>query len=307
MIPESYISALKDGNVVAFPTETVYGLGASVWNEEAVKKIFELKGRPSDNPLIVHVSDLTQLRELASNVPDIANTLAKAFWPGPLTLILPKTDRVPDLVTAGLDTVALRMPDHPLAIALIRSVGPLVAPSANISGRPSPTSSKHVRDDFGDRIPVLDGGDTQLGLESTVLDLSGAQPLILRPGAIGPEEIRERTGIKVIYDDSDSDLKPRSPGQKYTHYKPKANISYGPVDGFRDDTLYLMQSGDSSSENIISYNGDLKTLSQELYRRFREADQLGYKNLHIDTIEDYKATFPSLYKALMNRIRKASG
>ncbi len=220
---------IKQGGTVAFPTETVYGLGADALNPEAVQKIFQAKGRPQDNPLIVHIADTEQLDVLAKEVSDSARNLMDAFWPGPLTLIFRRRDIVPDVTTCGLDTVAVRMPDNPVAIALIRQAGtPIAAPSANISGRPSPTTAEHVIADLSGRIDaVIDGGPVRVGVESTVLDMTSDIPVLLRPGEVGVEQIREYVGEVLIgYTDTQvgAGEAVRSPGLKYTHYSPETRL-----------------------------------------------------------------------------------
>lgn len=218
--------ALKKGELVAFPTETVYGLGANALKPDAVASIFRVKGRPADNPLIVHVADPAGLEPLVSEVTPLARKLL-AFMPGPLTLVLRRSKQVPDLVTAGLDTVAVRMPDHPVARRLIELSGvPVAAPSANRSGRPSPTQAWHVLQDLDGRIPYLvDGGPCQYGLESTVVDVTGPKPVILRPGSITAAMILSVTGVSpVLQDTADADV-PRAPGMKYRHYAPKARVA----------------------------------------------------------------------------------
>ncbi|MTI87573.1 MAG: threonylcarbamoyl-AMP synthase [Balneolaceae bacterium] len=304
-VDQTYIDIIKNGGVVAFPTETVYGLGADAWNAQAIQKIFEVKGRPSDNPLIVHISDIVQLDEFVDEIPDIARTLTQHFWPGPLTMIFPKKQQVLDIITAGLGTVAIRMPDHPTAIDFISRTGPLAAPSANTSGRPSPTKTTHVRHDFGADFPVIDGDFSRIGLESTVLDITGDTPVILRPGKIGASEIEQAIGQKVILDKAESQSAPKSPGQKYSHYKPKAKVVYGEISDLDKHTLYLTQNNSSGSTNVVCYNGDLKKLSRELFDQFRQADIQGYDRVHIEEIEDFKPSNPALYTALKNRIRKA--
>jgi L-threonylcarbamoyladenylate synthase len=221
--------ALRAGELVAFPTETVYGLGADALNPTAVDAIFAAKGRPGDNPLIVHVAHVEDIQRLTTTVPPLAVLLLDAFAPGPLTLILPRSALVPDNVTAGLDTVAVRIPAHPVARRLIELSGvPVAAPSANRSGRPSPTRAWHVADDLDGLIPfIIDGGACEFGLESTVLDLTGPVPQILRPGAITAEAIAQVTG--QANDDgpatpATASLAPRSPGMKYRHYAPKARL-----------------------------------------------------------------------------------
>ncbi len=213
---------LQSGGICAFPTETVYGLGANAFDEAAVAKIFRAKGRPQDNPLIVHVADPVQLDDICIVTP-IAQKLMDRFWGGPLTLILPKTDKIPLAVTAGLSTVAVRMPSHPVANALIRLTGlPIAAPSANLSGKPSPTCALHVKDDLEGRADcIVAGGDCLWGVESTVLDLTAEIPTILRPGAVTHEELTEALG-KVIFGTGSG--APKSPGMKYTHYAPDAPV-----------------------------------------------------------------------------------
>jgi L-threonylcarbamoyladenylate synthase len=219
---------LRDGEVVAFPTETVYGLGANALSDDAVEKIFLAKGRPGDNPLIVHIADEAQLQTVAEAVPEKARRLMDAFWPGPLTLILPKTDRVASLVTAGLDTVGVRMPNHPAALALIRQAGvPVAAPSANRSGRPSPTTAAHVLADLDGRIAgVLDGGPTGVGVESTVIDVTVEPPIILRPGGVTREQLEAVIGpvkLDPAFSAGSAET-PRSPGMKYAHYAPEGEM-----------------------------------------------------------------------------------
>ena len=252
---------LRQGEVVAFPTETVYGLGADALNPQAVAKIFLAKGRPSDNPLIVHIASREELLPLVGAIPPLAYPLMDQFWPGPLTMIFPKSPQVPLSVTAGLETVAIRMPSHPIALALLRQAGvPVAAPSANVSGRPSPTNGRHVWEDLDGRVAmVIDGGSTAFGLESTVLDLTQTPPMILRPGGVTLEEIRAVIGevavdqgslgkgtVPLLVDKdvdhetvplsdfnkgkdrlskgADPTKTPRSPGMKYVHYAPKAAL-----------------------------------------------------------------------------------
>lgn len=305
---DRYIQLLKEGEIVAFPTETVYGLGADAWNPSAVKKVFEKKERPSDNPLIVHVADIPAVEQFAREISDDARTLMHHFWPGPLTLIFRKKADVLDLVTGGLDTVAVRWPKHPLSQQLIAQAGPLVAPSANSSGRPSPTRAEHVREDFGEHFPVIDAGETAIGLESTVLDLSRQPYRIYRPGAISGRAIEEVTGKKVQPVTGDSpDTATKSPGTKYTHYAPDATVRWLDAgEAINDDnTLYLLHSRRSKreGENIIVYEGDFQKLGRELYDRFRQADHQGYTTVAVESFMDEQAD--SLIPALKNRIQKA--
>ncbi len=221
---------IKNGSVVAIPTETVYGLAANAFDTSAVKKIFEAKGRPQDNPLIVHISDIEDIQKLTTEFPEKAARLAEKFWPGPLTMILKKSDKVPDEVTAGLSTVAVRFPSHPVALAIVSSSGvPLAAPSANLSGKPSPTTAQHVMRDLSGKIPmIIDGGSCEVGLESTVIDLSGDVPTLLRPGGITLTQLRDTIGEvalnpKILEEVDDGEVV-ASPGMKYKHYAPSAPV-----------------------------------------------------------------------------------
>ena len=222
---------LKNGGTVVFPTETVYGLGASAFDDNAVKKIFVAKGRPSDNPLIVHIWNTNQISELVSEIPHYLNKLAERFWPGPLTLVMKKSSRITGLVTAGLDTVGIRIPKHQIALALLKEANiPIAAPSANVSGSPSPTRAEHVINDLDGRVDVIiDGGDCDIGLESTVLDITGDIPVVLRPGGVTVEQLEAVLGKVAVdtfvYDELKSEhIKPKSPGIKYKHYSPRAKV-----------------------------------------------------------------------------------
>lgn len=277
---------VKEGELVAFPTETVYGLGASVFNPIAIQEIFRVKGRPQDNPLIVHISDLEQLEQIVHSIPKEFYQLAEAFFPGPLTILLPKKSCVPDLVSAGLATIGVRMPSHPLARELIRAVGePLVAPSANLSGKPSSTTAAHVLQDFNGKIgAILDGGACSCGIESTVLRLI-PEPQILRPGTIRKEEIEAVLKLEVRESFSEKGI-PSSPGMKYRHYAPNAKV-------------VLVESFESSYDKKVL---KIKTVSsQTLYASLREADLEGYEEIHILCDETTR-----LDRALMNRLQKAA-
>ncbi len=223
------VAILKASGTVVFPTETVYGLGANGLDIGAVDKIFKAKGRPSDNPLILHVHSISQVKELVEEIPEIAKTCMEKFWPGPLTILFKKSSKVPEIITAGLNTVAIRMPDNKIALELIKTGNmPIAAPSANLSGRPSPTSAKHVIEDLMGRVDmIIDGASTGIGIESTVLDLSGDIPMILRPGAVTEEDLKRfianiRVDSSIISEDKS--IIPKSPGQKYRHYAPKAEM-----------------------------------------------------------------------------------
>lgn len=266
---------IRRGGLVAFPTETVYGLGADALNAKAVQAIFEAKGRPADNPLIVHVASKQQCSELARNIPEKAFALMDEFWSGPLTLILDRTEIVPDVTTGGLDTVALRMPDNEIALGLIRASGkPLAAPSANLSGKPSPTNARHVIEDLSGRIDaVIDGGSVKVGLESTVVDMTPAVPAILRPGGISREDIEKVIGAVIIgYEDKihPESTVVRSPGMKYTHYAPDAAVTL--IEGEHEMVISRIQEllGNSPSRQVRI--GLL--LTDESNKMIRHADQL---------------------------------
>ncbi|OQB13842.1 MAG: Threonylcarbamoyl-AMP synthase [Firmicutes bacterium ADurb.Bin193] len=217
---------LKGGGLVAFPTETVYGLGANALSKAAVENIFKAKGRPSDNPLIVHIADRQQLKDIVSEIPENAEKLMSAFWPGPLTVVMKKSAAIPDIVTAGLDTVGVRVPKNEAALKLLRACRiPIAAPSANISGKPSPTSAEHVKDDLYGKIDaIIDGGRCEVGVESTVIDVSGGVPVLLRPGGVTYEQLTEVLGKVLMNFEHTQSETPRSPGVKYKHYSPKAPV-----------------------------------------------------------------------------------
>jgi len=307
-----FVELLKSGEVVAFPTETVYGLGAIPWNNSAVKKVFEIKGRPQDNPLIVHVCNTAMANEFAAYIPEQASMLMEKFWPGPLTLIYKKKPEVPDIVTGGLPTVAVRWPRHPVAQELIEKAGPLVAPSANSSGKPSPTKPEHVRNDFGENFPVIEGGETQIGLESTILDVSQRPFCVYRPGAVGREEIQNIIGEKIV----EADLKkhegrPVSPGTKYTHYSPEASVRWLQNNEKPENNRNLYLFHDKipilSGSNIIHYSGNYNTMAKELYDRFRQADFKKMEEIVIEPFSDHQLQSKTMVKALRNRISKAAG
>ncbi|MCL1949116.1 MAG: L-threonylcarbamoyladenylate synthase [Turicibacter sp.] len=320
---EAAASLLKAGEVVAIPTETVYGLGADATNDAAVAKIFEAKGRPSDNPLIVHIADLKQLHPIAGSVPKKAEQLMDVFWPGALTIILPKGEGLSDKVTAGLSTVGIRMPDHPIARNIILEAGlPIAAPSANTSGRPSPTSAAHVWDDLQGKIPlIVDGGPTGIGVESTVIDCSVQSPVILRPGGITQEEIEAVIG-KVQMDAGllEQSQKPRSPGMKYSHYAPIAplRIIEGSPAFFKEQIqsakerglkvgvlgIHEKQSDYEGADIILTCgpNPRLQDVAQKLYANLRKFDEYS-----LDVILSESFPREGLGQAIMNRLEKAAG
>ncbi|MCI5602670.1 MAG: L-threonylcarbamoyladenylate synthase [Lachnospiraceae bacterium] len=320
---------LHAGDMVAFPTETVYGLGADALDEMASKKIYAAKGRPSDNPLIVHVANEQQILPLVKEIPESARKLMKAFWPGPLTIIFNKSDVVPYGTTGGLDTVAIRMPNHKVALTLIEESNvPIAAPSANTSGRPSPTTAKHVMDDLNGKISmVIDGGEVGIGIESTIVDVTGEIPMILRPGYINKKMLEEVVGEvtidKAILGPVSPDLKPKAPGMKYKHYAPKADFTMfdGDIDKVADRINELAESYIkkgykvgiiSSTESkdrykygevisIGSRNNEI-SISKNLYKVLREFD-----DKQVDYILGETFRSEELGQAIMNRLLKAAG
>jgi L-threonylcarbamoyladenylate synthase len=285
------ISFLMQGIPVVFPTETVYGLGSHIFNEKGIQNIFTIKGRPSDNPLIVHVSSLEEAISLSKDLPPLFYLLAKKFWPGPLTLVVQKADHVPSFVSAGLSSIAIRMPSHPVARELIQKTGPLAAPSANISGRPSPTCVEDVLEDLNGKIPcIIDGGASFLGIESTVVSLLKEEPVLLRPGTI-TRQILEQAIEKTILEPQ-KDAPPLSPGMKYRHYAPKAKV------------LLRFKKTDLKGPYILSPNptDKMRLLNEKtLYAELRRADRSGALEIEIDCCEELL-----LNQALMNRLIKAS-
>lgn len=319
---------LKKGGLVAFPTETVYGLGADALDEEASAKIYQAKGRPSDNPLIIHISKWEDIERIAVDIPAEAKVLADAFWPGPLTMILKKSEQVPDGTTGGLQTVAIRMPDHAIARALIEAGGGYIAaPSANTSGRPSPTAAEHVAEDMDGVIDmIIDGGEVSIGLESTIVDLTDGVPTILRPGYINQEMLEQVLG-QVELDkgliSEDSSVKPKAPGMKYRHYAPKAPliIVEGEPEQVRRKINELVEQHQNegkhcgiiaTDESQACYQGsvvksigsraDERTIAQHLYGILREFDQMDVDVIYSESFET-----PQMGQAIMNRLIKAAG
>lgn len=319
---------LREGKLVVFPTETVYGLGANGLDAEAVKRIFEAKGRPSDNPLILHISSAGQMDRLVSRVPENALKLMERFWPGPMTLVMEKSPLVPGAVTAGLDTVAIRMPDHPVAKAVIEHAGvPIAAPSANLSGKPSPTSARHVIEDLMGRVDmIIDSGDVLIGVESTVVDLTSGKATVLRPGGVTLEQLREALG-EVDLDPGlishGDNIIPRAPGMKYTHYSPEAEVII--VDGRLEDivdriksmTAGLEDSGkrvgilateqtkDRYARGLVISAGDRNTpatIAANLFGLLREFDRKGVDVILAEAIEERDVGL-----AVMNRLLKSAG
>lgn len=320
---------IKDGGLVAFPTETVYGLGGDALNSESSRKIYEAKGRPSDNPLIVHIANFEDLYKIAEDVPAEAIMLAKKYWPGPLTMIFNKKEIVPDTTTGGLDTVAVRFPSHPVAKEFIEAAGGFVAaPSANLSGRPSPTTGEHVFEDMNGRIDmILDSGACDIGLESTIIDFTQKIPMMLRPGYVNEEMLREVLGEvakdPAVFGNTLTDAAPKAPGMKYRHYAPKGDLTIVvgkacDVESYIRERLAEKSDGQRigvlvSHENSDKYPkadfvGDIGSRSDEaeiashLYELLRRCDE---EDINIIYSEEFDT--PKLGLAIMNRLIKAAG
>ncbi len=319
---------IKQGGLVAFPTETVYGLGGDALNPDSSRKIYAAKGRPSDNPLIVHICKLEDIYKIVSDFPIAAKKLADRYWPGPLTMVLPKSDTVPMETTGGLNTVAVRMPVDPIALSFIEAAGGYVAaPSANVSGRPSPTSARYVEEDMNGRIEmIIDGGDVEIGLESTIVDLTGEIPMLLRPGYITIEMLRDVLGEvaidKTILDGNCMD-KPKAPGMKYKHYAPKGELtivsgeSEKVIEKINEFSKKAMERGErvgiiGTDETIGQYKGnslksvgarsDEVSIAKGLYRILREFDD---ENVTLIFSESFDTG--GMGQAIMNRLLKAAG
>ena len=323
---------LRNGGLVAFPTETVYGLGGDATDKEASKKIYAAKGRPSDNPLIVHIAKFSQLEDISKDLPENAKKLADAFWPGPLTMVVNKNKVIPYETTGGLDTVAVRMPNNPVALALIEESGCMIAaPSANTSGRPSPTKASHVYEDLSGKIEaILDGGSVDIGLESTIVDLTEDVVTILRPGYINMDMLREVVGEVrmdpgIVYNDkgTTSGARPKAPGMRYKHYAPKGDLTIisGEEDivvatinqmtkealdkGQRVGIIATSESADRYKDGqvlVIGDRADEGSIAHNLYDILRQFDEIG-----VDVIYSESFATPKMGQAIMNRLLKAAG
>lgn len=320
---------IKRGGLVAFPTETVYGLGGDALNPESARKIYAAKGRPSDNPLIIHISNLEDMERIAQEITEEAVRLATAFWPGPMTMILRKSGEVPPETTGGLDTVAIRMPSDPVARKLITySGGYVAAPSANLSGRPSPTAAKYVVEDMMGRIDVIiDGGEGRIGLESTIVDLTVSPPNILRPGYITKEMLEDALGMAVDTDvtimKGDSGQAPKAPGMKYRHYAPQGVLTL--VEGEPEAVIAYIneqagldrEAGEKvgvigTSEQLMAYRADViksvgsrldeESIAHRLYAVLREFDDEGVTRIYSESFGR-----EGFGQAIMNRLLKAAG
>ena len=319
---------LREGGLVAFPTETVYGLGGNALDPKASMKIYAAKGRPSDNPLIVHIADIKDLAKITTEIPEGARILAEKYWPGPLTMILPKADSVPKETTGGLDSVAVRFPSDRIAQELIKAAGGFVAaPSANTSGRPSPTMAEHVEEDLGDAIEmIIDGGQVGIGLESTIVDFTEDVPVVLRPGYISLEMLKDTLG-DVRMDRglliTDSSVHPKAPGMKYRHYAPKADLSI--VEGPQDEVIACInrltheavenvlkagiiatdETKDQYSDGLVLSIGsreEEETIAHHLYEVLRDFDEA-----QVNVIYSEAFYTPRMGQAIMNRLLKAAG
>lgn len=298
---------IKKGGIVAFPTETVYGLGANVFDADAVAKIFAAKLRPADNPLIAHVANLAQIAELTVEIPQIAQKLIDQFFPGPLTVVLKRSDAVPPIATAGLDTIGVRMPRHTLAREFLAACGtPVVAPSANISGRPSPTTWQAVIEDLDGRIDcILQGEATEIGLESTVVDCSAQPPVLLRQGSVSIEELRRAAPEMAVYQGSHGDAV-RSPGLKHKHYSPRAEIRlvdpWAAISGSDlENTAYIGLTLRESEFAKVRICSSAEEYSHELFEFFRECDRLKIAAIYCERIAE-----TGIGAALMDRLRRAA-
>lgn len=313
---------LRKGELVGMPTETVYGLSANALDGKAIEKIFKAKGRPMDNPLIVHIADISQVKDLVSSFPEKAQALAKAFWPGALTIVMPCSKNVPTQVTAGLSTVAVRFPSHKTALEIIKRAGvPLAAPSANLSGSPSPTTAQHVYSDLNGKIPlIIDGGESNVGVESTVITVATEVPTLLRPGGITVEQLENVIG-KINIDKGvtqmlDANAVVASPGMKYKHYSPKAHIiilkggkteyiNY--INNYKDDnTGALCYNSDISELNVpyVSLGDEIDYISQahNLFSALRQLDEMGLK-----TVYAHCPSTEGVGLAVYNRLIRSAG
>ena len=319
---------LENGGLVAFPTETVYGLGGDALSADSSKKIYAAKGRPSDNPLIVHIGSPEQIPPLVKEIPEKAKALMDAFWPGPLTMILKKSDAVPKETTGGLETVALRMPVHPFALEFLKTIGmPVAAPSANLSGRPSTTKASHVVEDLNGRVDlIIDGGDVPIGVESTIIDLTGETPMLLRPGYITVSELTAVIGpVKTDPAIENENLithaiaiqNPKAPGMKYRHYAPKAELVI--VSGEESEVIRAISEAATENTGILTVSEHLNafktgktvacgskenpdSIAHGLFAALREFDALGVQKIYA---EDF--TESDIGTAVMNRLLKAAG
>lgn len=322
---KKHAEILKEGKTVIFPTETVYGLGANALDEKAVSKIYQAKGRPSDNPLIVHIYDKNQVNDLAKEINENAKIIMDKFWPGPITIILKKKDIVPMKTSGGLDTVAIRMPSNTIARALLEEVKlPIAAPSANISGRPSPTRAKHVYEEMNNKVDgIILGGDCTFGLESTVVDLTSNIPTILRPGSITKEDLESIIGdinIDPALEKKEDNIKAKAPGMKYKHYSPNADVYIVSGDksdvietvnqlcndnykkGLKCAVMCIEENKDAYNCNTIVLGRNLEEIASNLFNALITADEEKYDIVYTEEFPNY-----GIGSAIMNRLLKSAG
>lgn len=309
---------IAGGGLVAFPTETVYGLGADALNSDAVGRVYAAKGRPSDNPMIVHISSDEELKNLTPKITKDMERLIKVFWPGPMTMIVKRNPIIPDVTTGGLDTVGIRMPDNPVALELIAKSGcPIAAPSANLSGKPSPTAAQHVIDDLKGRVDaIICSDDCQFGIESTVIDMTGLVPMILRPGIITKEDLETALGKRVLLDPTlnkrpdkfnNGDFKPKAPGMKYKHYAPKAQMivfegKMEAIEAAIDRERIEREALGQNVSVIIFDNAEQKTAAHQFFAKLREADRNGADVILAAALKEEGIGF-----SVMNRMLKSAG
>jgi L-threonylcarbamoyladenylate synthase len=310
--PQRAAHVLRDGGLVAFPTETVYGLGAAAFDVQAVARVFEAKGRPHFDPLIVHIGTSDRVAAVARSFPEIAQRLAARFWPGPLTLVVPKSVEVPDLATSGLDTVGVRIPDHPLALEMLSAAGvPVAAPSANLFGRTSPTTAAHVIEQLGDRIDVvLDGGPCRVGLESTVVLATGTAPVVLRLGGVSVEELEAVVGpVEIAHLNVTEETARRSPGRLPQHYAPRCRLmlvdDFGAVRPAADVGILAFSKSPSHGRfgavEVLSTSGDLREAAANLFAAVRRLDAAGLRLIVAEPVPDH-----DLGRAINDRLRRAA-
>lgn len=306
---EQAAALIRDGGVVAFPTETVYGLGANAFNPLAAARIFEIKNRPQFDPLIVHIADFDFIQKVCADIPALAKTVMEKFWPGPLTLVLRKNPAVPDIVTSGLDTVGVRMPSHPIALRLIRESGvPIAAPSANPFGYLSPTSAAHVAEQLGSKVDlILDAGSCAIGIESTILDLSRESPFLLRPGGVPVEEIERVIGREVLAENRILS-KPAAPGQLPQHYSPRTPLKIladHQLQSEKKKGLLAFQRAREPESfaaiEILAPSGDLQEAAVNLFSCLHRLDKAGLDVIYAEAVPE-----SGLGKAIMDRLRRAA-
>lgn len=303
--PAEAAEFIKRGGIVAFPTETVYGLGANIFDEKAIKRIFAAKLRPADNPLIAHIGEMARIESITSAVPPAARVFIDTFFPGPLTVVLPKSEQVPSIATADLDTIGVRMPGHPAAKEFLRACGvPVVAPSANLSGRPSPTTWEAVFEDLKGRIDcILQGEATDIGLESTVVDCTENPPEVLRTGAVSLEQLRALVPETMMYEPL-MDERPRSPGLKHRHYSPHADvilITPGTKPKYASRSAFIGLTAPEANFRLTRICNSVEDYARSVFEFFRECDRRKVKTIYCEVVAEH-----GIGVALMDRLRRAT-